>query len=50
VLFSPLSKEMTADLDKIAKVASNVREGSKVFANPSGTTQALASETPPAAP
>lgn len=40
VLFAPLSGEMRSDLDKIAKVASNVREGSKVFANPSGTAQA----------
>jgi hypothetical protein len=42
-LFSTLPDEMRSDLDKIAKVASNVREGSKVFANPSGTTQGTAS-------
>jgi hypothetical protein len=42
-LFSTLPDEMRGDLDKIAKVASNVREGSKVFANPSGTTQGTAS-------
>jgi hypothetical protein len=35
-LFSTLPDEMRGDLDKIAKVASNVREGSKVFANPIG--------------
>jgi hypothetical protein len=40
VMFAPLSAGMRSDLDKIAKVASNVREGSKVFANPSGTAQA----------
>jgi len=43
VLFSTMPDEMRRDLDKIAKVASNVRDGSKVFANPSGTTQALTS-------
>ena len=42
VLFSTLPDEMRGDLDKIAKVASNVREGSKVFANPSGTGQVVA--------
>jgi hypothetical protein len=42
VLFAPLSDGMRSDLDKIAKVAANVREGSKVFANPSGTAQASA--------
>ncbi len=44
VLFSTLPKEMRSDLDKIAKVASNIREGSKVFANPSGTAQASANQ------
>jgi hypothetical protein len=39
-LFAPLPAQMRSDLDQIAKVASNVREGSKVFANPSGTAQA----------
>jgi hypothetical protein len=43
VLFSTLPDGMRGDLDKIATVASNVRDGSKVFANPSGTTQASAS-------
>jgi hypothetical protein len=45
VLFSTLPDD-ARDLDKIAKVASNMREGSKVFANPSGTTQASASTSP----
>jgi hypothetical protein len=39
-LFAPLPAQMRSDLDEIAKVAANVREGSKVFANPSGTAQA----------
>jgi hypothetical protein len=43
VLFSALPGSMRWDLDKIAQVASNMREGSKVFANPSGTTQGTAS-------
>jgi hypothetical protein len=43
VLFSALPGSMRGDLDKIAQVASNMREGSKVFANPSGTTQGTAS-------
>lgn len=42
VLFSTLSNEHRADLDKIAKVASNINVGSKVFANPSGTAQVVA--------
>jgi hypothetical protein len=45
-LFSTLSREHRADLDKIAKVASNIRDGSRVFANPSGTAQGVASQTP----
>ena len=43
VLFSTLTDEMRSDLNKIAKVAANMREGSKVFANPSGTAQATMS-------
>jgi hypothetical protein len=33
--------EMKSNLDKIAQVTSNLREGSKVFHNPSGTSQGL---------
>lgn len=33
--------DMKANLDKIAQVTSNLREGSKVFQNPSGTSQGL---------
>lgn len=42
VLFAPLEPKMRADLDQIAKAASNIREGSKVFANPSGSGQVVA--------
>jgi hypothetical protein len=41
-LFSPMTPAMRSDLDKVAAVAANMREGSKVFANPSGTAQATA--------
>lgn len=34
--------QLRADLDAVASVASNIREGSKVFANPSGTAGAVA--------
>lgn len=43
-LFSGRDGGLRADLDQIAKVAGNIREGSKVFANPSGTGQALSSQ------
>lgn len=43
-LFSNLPDGMRSDLDKIARVASNLRDGSKVFANPSGTAQAAANQ------
>lgn len=36
-LFSKYGPDFNKNLDQIAKVASNIREGSKVFANPSGT-------------
>lgn len=36
------SPGLMRDLDQVAKAASAIREGSKVFANPSGTTQAAA--------
>lgn len=39
VLFAPMPDGMRSDLDQIAKVAANIREGSKVFANPSGTAR-----------
>jgi len=43
-LFASLPGDMRKDLDKIAKVASNLRDGSKVFANPSGTAQAATNQ------
>lgn len=45
VLFASLPDAQRADLDKIAKVAANIREGSKVYANPSGTGQVVATTT-----
>jgi hypothetical protein len=44
-LFAPMPEGMRADLDRIAQVAANLREGAKVFPNPSGTAQAAASYT-----
>lgn len=41
-LFNPMTPRMRRELDEIAAVAANIREGSKVFANPSGTAQAAA--------
>jgi len=45
-LFAPMPDGMRADLNRIAQVAANMREGSKVFANPSGTAQGVASQVP----
>lgn len=39
-LFNRYSPGFRADMDRIAKFASNLREGSQVFRNPSGTAQA----------
>ena len=41
---APMPEGMRGDLNQIAKVASNIRDGSKVFANPSGTAQASANQ------
>lgn len=43
-LFRVMPQAMRKNLDDIAGVASNLREGSKVFANPSGTQQAVSSQ------
>jgi hypothetical protein len=43
-LFSSMPRDMRKDLDAIATVAANIRDGSKVFANPSGTQQAVSSQ------
>lgn len=40
VLFNRYGPSFRADMDKVAKVAANLREGSQVFRNPSGTAQA----------
>jgi hypothetical protein len=42
VLFDRYGPAFRADMDSIAKVASNLRDGSAVFRNPSGTSQAAA--------
>jgi hypothetical protein len=42
VLFDRYGAGFRKDMDQIAKVASNLREGSQVFRNPSGTAQAAA--------
>lgn len=41
-LFSRLPKSMQSELESIAKVGANVRDGAKVYANPSGTAAAVA--------
>lgn len=43
-LFSRYGLNFTDNLDKIADVASNLRTGSKIFSNPSGTEAALTSK------
>jgi hypothetical protein len=42
VLFDRYGPTFRSDMDAIAMVASNLRDGSKVFVNPSGTGQAVA--------
>lgn len=42
VLFNRMGPDFRQNMDQIAKVASNLRQGSQVFRNPSGTGQALA--------
>jgi hypothetical protein len=42
VLFDRYGPAFRSDMDAVAKVASNLRDGSKVFVNPSGTGQAAA--------
>lgn len=44
-LFGRMTPQFRSNMDKIAKVASNLREGSGVFKNPSGTAQALSNQT-----
>jgi hypothetical protein len=40
-LFDRYGAGFSQSMDRVARVASNLREGSKVFANPSGTNQAI---------
>lgn len=40
VLFDRYGQRFRQDMDQVAKVAANLREGSQVFRNPSGTAQA----------
>jgi len=42
VLFNGYSPSFRMDMDKLARVASNLRSGSQVYANPPGTAAALA--------
>lgn len=41
-IFNRMGSDYVKNLDSIAKVASNIRQGSKVFANPSGTSAGVA--------
>lgn len=45
VLFDRFGAGFRADMDTVAKVAANLRSGSKVFQNPSGTGQSVAQAT-----
>lgn len=45
VLFNRYGDQFRRDMDQVAKVAANLREGSAVFRNPSGTAQAGAQYT-----
>lgn len=41
-LFQPMGRQFQQDMDSLAAVASNLRQGSQVFSNPSGTGQTVA--------
>lgn len=45
VAFGGYGSDFSKNMDAIAGIASNLRQGSKVFANPSGTAQALTQQT-----
>lgn len=45
-LFDRLGGDYRSSLDQVAKVANNLREGSKVYANPSGTGAAVSAQVP----
>jgi hypothetical protein len=44
-LFDRYGPQFTKDMDRVARVAQNIRDGSKVFANPSGTANRAAAMT-----
>lgn len=44
-LFDRMGRDFSNNMDKVANVASNLREGSNVFRNPSGTAPAMAQIT-----
>lgn len=44
-LFDRLGPKYAADMDRVSRVAGNIRDGSKVFANPSGTANRAAGIT-----
>ena len=44
VLFNRMGPSFRNDMDQIAKVASNLRDGSQVFKNPAGTAAALGNQ------
>lgn len=44
-LFGRFGPQFAGDMDRIARVASNLRQGSQVFANPSGTAQVVSAQS-----
>lgn len=44
-LFDRFGPQFSKDMDRVARVAQNIRDGSKVFANPSGTANRAAAMT-----
>lgn len=44
-LFDRYGNDFSKNMDRVARVASNIKEGSKVFANPSGTANRVAAYT-----
>lgn len=44
-LFGRFGPQFASDMDRIARVASNLRQGSQVFANPSGTAQVVSAQS-----
>ncbi|QWP74608.1 hypothetical protein J5226_12950 [Lysobacter sp. K5869] len=44
-LFDRYGKDFSANMDRVARVASNIKEGARVYANPSGTADRAAALT-----